>query len=235
MVPNNPYKYDFYLPDYNIFIEFHGIQHYVRIPYFHKEDNDFTSQLIRDDVKKEIVKYHKGGGKEGQWTHTEIRNTLKEFGKDVDFGDSLIQQVYNLVESTPKDKDPNAARRAVAKAIMDIEIKDHGFLNRDVSTTYGEARFENIDGEYLAKPDEDDPDWKRAKETAAKEIEAIPLDRQTAILSRNRQLWGRAPLTAEHMGAGIDRELEARRIYTKMKRVDNDKYLFGETAQEGDE
>lgn len=60
MVPNNPYKYDFYLPDYNIFIEFHGIQHYVRIPYFHKEDNDFTSQLIRDDVKKEIVKYHKG-------------------------------------------------------------------------------------------------------------------------------------------------------------------------------
>ena len=30
------------------------------LPYFHKEDNDFTSQLIRDDVKKEIVKYHKG-------------------------------------------------------------------------------------------------------------------------------------------------------------------------------
>ena len=204
-----------------------------------KAENFIRTWGMRNSIKPDdlngIVKYHKGGGKEGQWTHTEIRNTLKEFGKDVDFGDSLIQQVYNLVESTPKDKDPNAARRAVAKAIMDIEIKDHGFLNRDVSTTYGEARFENIDGEYLAKPDEDDPDWKRAKETAAKEIEAIPLDRQTAILSRNRQLWGRAPLTAEHMGAGIDVEYTARRIFTEQKGVSNDKYLFGETAQEGDE
>lgn len=44
-------RYDFYLPDYNTLIEFHGIQHYKYIPYFHGEDDDkFLKQKIRDDL-----------------------------------------------------------------------------------------------------------------------------------------------------------------------------------------
>ncbi len=47
------YEYDFYLPDCNILIEFHGIQHYERIPYFHKTEDDFLKQKERDIFKKD--------------------------------------------------------------------------------------------------------------------------------------------------------------------------------------
>lgn len=48
------YEYDFYLPDYRILIEFHGIQHYKYIPFLHnyKEDN-FDKQKERDLFKKD--------------------------------------------------------------------------------------------------------------------------------------------------------------------------------------
>lgn len=60
MVPNNLYKYDFYLPEHNVFIEYHGIQHYQRVGYFHREDGSFQAQVIRDDIKRDIVKAHRG-------------------------------------------------------------------------------------------------------------------------------------------------------------------------------
>lgn len=43
-------KYDFYLPDYNLLIEFHGKQHYEWITYFHKTEDDFLKQKDRDDI-----------------------------------------------------------------------------------------------------------------------------------------------------------------------------------------
>lgn len=42
--------YDFYLPDYNLLIEFHGIQHYEYQPFFHKTDYDFGDQKRRDEI-----------------------------------------------------------------------------------------------------------------------------------------------------------------------------------------
>lgn len=60
VVDGYPYKYDFYLPEYNLFIEYHGIQHYQMVPYFHRDRNDFNGQLIRDKIKKEIVSIRKG-------------------------------------------------------------------------------------------------------------------------------------------------------------------------------
>lgn len=50
---NKEYEYDFYLPDYNLLIEFHGIQHFEYNKYFHKTYNDFEKQIFRDESKRE--------------------------------------------------------------------------------------------------------------------------------------------------------------------------------------
>ena len=50
---NKHFEYDFYLPEYNLLIEFHGIQHYEYIPYFHKKGKqDLLKQKKRDREKK---------------------------------------------------------------------------------------------------------------------------------------------------------------------------------------
>jgi very-short-patch-repair endonuclease len=50
-----PLPFDFYLPKYNICIEFDGEQHTNENHYFN-EKNDFKSQQIRDDIKTEYCK-----------------------------------------------------------------------------------------------------------------------------------------------------------------------------------
>ena len=52
---NNKYRYDFYLPEKNIIIEFHGIQHYMYVPYFHKDKSVFLDKKLRDCIKKDIA------------------------------------------------------------------------------------------------------------------------------------------------------------------------------------
>lgn len=51
-----PYEYDFYLPEHNLLIEFHGKQHYERISFFHKRQEDFDRQIFRDVEKREYAK-----------------------------------------------------------------------------------------------------------------------------------------------------------------------------------
>ncbi len=51
----NPLPFDFYLPDYNICIEYQGIQHYESIEYFGGQTT-FESQVLRDNIKKEYCK-----------------------------------------------------------------------------------------------------------------------------------------------------------------------------------
>lgn len=55
---NNP-RIDFYLPQYNTFIEFNGIQHYRYTSVFHKTEEDFQKQLNRDKRMKEYCKKNK--------------------------------------------------------------------------------------------------------------------------------------------------------------------------------
>lgn len=55
---NNP-KIDFYLPKYNTFIEFNGIQHYKFTPAFHKTEDDFNKQIERDNRLKKYCKTNK--------------------------------------------------------------------------------------------------------------------------------------------------------------------------------
>lgn len=47
--------FDFYLSEYNICIEYQGIQHYEPIDYFGGE-NAFKTQILRDNIKKEYCK-----------------------------------------------------------------------------------------------------------------------------------------------------------------------------------
>lgn len=49
------YEYDFYLPDYNLLIEFHGIQHYEYTPYFHETYEIFKQRQEDDVIKKSLA------------------------------------------------------------------------------------------------------------------------------------------------------------------------------------
>lgn len=48
----NSLPFDFYLSDYNIAIEYQGIQHYEPIEYFGGQES-FKNQVLRDNIKKE--------------------------------------------------------------------------------------------------------------------------------------------------------------------------------------
>jgi hypothetical protein len=48
------YRYDFFLPEFNIFIEFNGRQHYEPIPYFGGE-NGFKGIQKRDRIKARLA------------------------------------------------------------------------------------------------------------------------------------------------------------------------------------
>lgn len=51
----NNYKIDFYLHEYRLLIEFHGIQHYKYIPFFHDGDYTFEVQKTRDDLVRDAA------------------------------------------------------------------------------------------------------------------------------------------------------------------------------------
>lgn len=52
----NHFKIDFYLIDYNTFIEFNGSQHYCKNEFFHKTEEDFIIQQDRDRRLREYCK-----------------------------------------------------------------------------------------------------------------------------------------------------------------------------------
>lgn len=54
-VYKNKLFFDFYLPEYNICIEYNGVQHYESVEYFGGEEK-FNIQQERDDIKREYCK-----------------------------------------------------------------------------------------------------------------------------------------------------------------------------------
>ena len=55
----NHLRIDFYIPAHNVFIEYHGKQHYKFCPYFHKTEDKFAEQQDRDRRLREYCKQHK--------------------------------------------------------------------------------------------------------------------------------------------------------------------------------
>ena len=51
----NPLRFDFYLPDYDICIEYHGRQHYEPVEFFGGKKN-FNEQRKRDKIKEKYCK-----------------------------------------------------------------------------------------------------------------------------------------------------------------------------------
>lgn len=51
-------RYDFYIPDYNLIIEFHGQQHYEYTSYFYKNIEDWENAKQRDEQKKKLTLEH---------------------------------------------------------------------------------------------------------------------------------------------------------------------------------
>lgn len=49
------YEIDFYLPDYRCLVEFHGIQHYEYIPFFHDGEYTFEDQKDRDNMVRDAA------------------------------------------------------------------------------------------------------------------------------------------------------------------------------------
>ena len=58
-LPPNRCKYDFYLPEHNLLIEFHGLQHYQFVEFFHKDQEDFLYKKERDRFKLELARMHR--------------------------------------------------------------------------------------------------------------------------------------------------------------------------------
>ena len=51
-IDKRPLPFDFYLPEYNICIEYQGQQHYYPVEIFGGK-NAFESQVLRDNIKRE--------------------------------------------------------------------------------------------------------------------------------------------------------------------------------------
>lgn len=47
--------FDFYLPEYNLVIEYNGIQHYEFNPYFHRNTENFAYQQEKDKIKRDTA------------------------------------------------------------------------------------------------------------------------------------------------------------------------------------
>lgn len=50
--------FDFYIPEYNYIIEFHGRQHYGYVDFFHKNQEDYEYRISKDKIKKEEALQH---------------------------------------------------------------------------------------------------------------------------------------------------------------------------------
>ena len=49
---NKQLPFDFYLPQHNLCVEFHGEQHYHKVPFFNKRNGGLKSLKERDEIKK---------------------------------------------------------------------------------------------------------------------------------------------------------------------------------------
>lgn len=91
-IPEEKYLlyYDFYLPDLNLLIEFHGEQHYRFVPHFHRTIEKFLDQRKRDAFKIWLAKEKHISLIELNYNHLSI---------PIDkFSVSLIKLIYKLAK-----------------------------------------------------------------------------------------------------------------------------------------
>ena len=87
------YEIDFYLPEYRLLVEFHGIQHYEYIPFFHDSDYSFEDQKTRDDMVRDAAT---------RWKYNYLELNYKQFKEltSEQFEELVIKEIN-------KRKNPN--------------------------------------------------------------------------------------------------------------------------------
>jgi hypothetical protein len=89
-------KYDFYLPKYNLLIEFHGIQHYEYIPFIHNNNDDnFLKQKNRDDIVRSNAAQFK-------YRYLEFNYKQLKYMTPLEFEEMVINKIKkkNIFEGT---------------------------------------------------------------------------------------------------------------------------------------
>lgn len=74
--------FDFYIPTYNLVLEFHGIQHYEFNEHFHKTQEEFTHRQQKDKIKKDAAL-------QNNLNYVSIKYTL------MDNLDSILAYIFN--------------------------------------------------------------------------------------------------------------------------------------------
>jgi hypothetical protein len=81
------YRYDFYLPYYNLFIEFHGIQHYKPVEMFGGEEA-YKDTVQRDTFKKAIARMMRI--KLVSFSYLQLKQLTQE-----QFEEIILRRIYN--------------------------------------------------------------------------------------------------------------------------------------------
>lgn len=76
--------FDFYLPKYDLLIEYHGEQHYEYIEFFHKNYNGFLFRQQKDKIKKDYAEKHHNFLEIPYWEFHNIEKILEEKIKQLD-------------------------------------------------------------------------------------------------------------------------------------------------------
>lgn len=76
---NNRRPYDFYLPNQNLVIEYHGQQHFYFVSIFHRNLEGFVKQVQRDKQKKDFLENYNINFLEIHYNHN-IEQKLSKFG-----------------------------------------------------------------------------------------------------------------------------------------------------------
>lgn len=93
MIDNKLLRYDFYIPEYELFIEYHGIQHFKDTPYFNQQIS--LSDRASYDLLKENHAKIQGSYLMIPYTKTAILDILKSLEKAL--GQTLIEPSADFV------------------------------------------------------------------------------------------------------------------------------------------
>jgi hypothetical protein len=85
LVYSKKLRFDFYIPEINLIIEYNGVQHYKYTPYIHECLSDYIEQIDKDNLKKLYLVSHNINYLEISYKdYKDITNLLENKIKEID-------------------------------------------------------------------------------------------------------------------------------------------------------
>lgn len=81
--------YDFYLPELNILIEYHGIQHYEYTPFLHRYDED---NLLKQKNRDDAVRYN---ARKWKYRYLEFNYKQLKYMTNEQFEEMILSKIYS--------------------------------------------------------------------------------------------------------------------------------------------